>query len=169
MTKKDFVAKLYPYALQCQKETGIHPLAILAQAALESGWGEVSPGNMYFGIKDTDGVNGNEQLLTTTEYSSRANYPFPNIISITPVMIGNKKMFKYKIKGYFRKYKTPAESFIDHGKFFMQNGRYAAAMKVAGDYNKFFDAIAAAGYATAPTYAKDLKDIADGLVKYVPA
>lgn len=160
MTPKQFVSTLLPFAKQTEAKTGISAIAILTQAALESGWGKASPGNMYFGVKDTDGVNGNEQLLTTTEYSRRADLKFPVIISVTPVLIGGQKYFKYKVKDYFRKYKTPEESFTDHATFFLKNKRYAAALKVKSDYNKFFDEIAKAGYATAPDYAKTLKSVA---------
>lgn len=169
MTPSLFVKRFYSDALKCQTVTGIHPVACLTQAALESLWGDIAPGFRYFGIKDTDGVNGNEQLLTTTEYSSRSNYPFPNIISVTPVNIAGKKMFKYKIKDYFRKYNSPADSFIDHCNFFVTNPRYNKAMTVASDYNKFFDEISAAGYATAPNYAANLKSIAKTIAKYIPA
>lgn len=160
MTAKQFVSTLLPFAKQTEAKTGISAIAILTQAALESGWGKASPGNMYFGVKDTDGINGNEQLLTTTEYSRRADLKFPVIISVTPVLLGGQKYFKYKVKDYFRKYKTPEESFTDHATFFLKNKRYAAALKVKSDYNKFFDEIAKAGYATAPDYAKTLKSVA---------
>jgi flagellum-specific peptidoglycan hydrolase FlgJ len=167
MTPKLFVKSFLKDAQLCEKTTGISAIAILAQAALESGWGEFAPNNMFFGIKDTDGVNGNEQLLTTTEYSRSANYPFPNIISVTPVIRNGQKWFKYKIKDYFRKYNTPAESFIDHSQFFLKNKRYAKALLVKSDYNKFFDEIAKAGYATAPNYADFLKSIAKTIVKNI--
>ena len=72
MTPREFVANFLPFARETEKKTGISAVAILAQAALESGWGSAAPGNMFFGVKDTDGINGNEQLLTTTEYSNVA-------------------------------------------------------------------------------------------------
>ena len=80
MTSIDFVKTYLPFALQTQAKTGIHAYFVLAQAALESGWGKKAPGNMFFGVKDTDGVNGNEQLLTTTEFSKSPNLKFPQII-----------------------------------------------------------------------------------------
>lgn len=159
MKPSEFKKAFLPYALQTEKKTGISALATLAQAALESGWGKAAPGNMFFGVKDTDGINGNEQMITTTEYSSRANLKFPVIISITPVVKGGRKMFKYSIKDYFRKYATPEECFTDHANFFLKNPRYAAALKVKSDPMKFADAIAKAGYATDPNYASTLKQI----------
>ncbi|MGL4596344.1 MAG: glucosaminidase domain-containing protein, partial [Bacteroidia bacterium] len=76
MKPADFVKAFFPFAKKTEEKTGISAIAILAQAALESGWGEKAPGNMFFGVKDTDGLNGNEQLLTTTEYSRRSDLKF---------------------------------------------------------------------------------------------
>lgn len=166
MIPKQFVDTYLPYAKQAQVNTGISAVAILAQAAVESAWGKVAPGNMFFGVKDTDGVNGNEQLLTTTEYSRRADLKFPVVISVTPVVMNGTKMFKYRIKDYFRKYATPEECFTDHGKFFLKNKRYAEALKVKADPMAFIDAIAKAGYATDPNYAKTLKSVANTIQKY---
>lgn len=164
MTPKQFVSAYLPFAKETEKKTGISAIAILTQAALESAWGKVAPGNMFFGIKDTDGINGNEQLLTTTEYTRSAKNPMPVAISSTPIIKNGVKMFKHKGKDYFRKYKTPAESFEDHTKFFFKNPRYAKALQVKSDYNRFFEEIAKAGYATAPDYASILKQIAKTIV-----
>lgn len=167
MTKLEFLKTLYPFAKLTQDKTGISALAILAQAAVESAWGKVAPGNMFFGVKDTDGINGNEQLLTTTEYSKSANAKFPRILKVTPVIRNGQKWFKYTIQDYFRKYKTPEESFTDHATFFLKNKRYAEALKVKSDPYQFIDAIAKAGYATDPDYAKTLKTIAKDLEKHL--
>jgi len=168
MKKQAFVDRFYPFALQSQNETGFSAVAQLAQGALESAWGDVAPGNMLFGIKDTDGINGNEQMLVTTEYSRSANAKFPNIISgPTPVMRNGQKWYKYKIKDFFRKYPTPKESFVDHVQFFLKNKRYAKALIVKHDPYKFIDEIALAGYATDPDYAKTLKSVAKEIEKLI--
>lgn len=167
MTPKDFVTQFYPFAKQSQDKTGISAIAVLAQAALESGWGKAAVGNMFFGVKDTDGVNVNEQLLVTTEYSKRADLKFPEIISITPVIKNGQKYFKYKVKDYFRKYDTPEQSFTDHCNFLLANPRYKAALAVKSDPYAFVDAIAAAGYATAPNYSAILKSIISQIEKYL--
>jgi len=168
MTKQAFVDHYGPFAIASEKETGISAIAQLSQGALESAWGKIAPGNMLFGVKDTDGINGNEQLLTTTEYSRNANAKFPNIISVTPVMRNGQKWYKYKIKDYFRKYPTPKESFVDHASFFIKNKRYAKALTVKHDPYKFIDEIAKAGYATDPNYATTLKSIAKSIEKIIP-
>lgn len=168
MTKQDYVNKFYPGAKKSQDKTGFSALATLAQGALESGWGDVAPGNMLFGVKDTDGINGNEQLLTTTEYSRNANAKFPRIISVTPVIRKGQKYYKYKIKDYFRKFDTIEECFTDHIQFFLRNRRYSEAVKVRQDPYKFIEAIAKAGYATDPNYALLLKNIAHSIEQLIP-
>lgn len=165
MTPKQFVTAYLKDAVECERSTGISYLATLAQAALESGWGKVAPGNMFFGIKDTDGVNGNEQLITTTEYTRSAKNPMPKPISSTPVIRNGIKMFKHKGQDYFRKYATPADSFKDHSRFFIVNKRYAKAMSVASDYTRFFEEIHKAGYATDPNYSDTLKAVARTIIK----
>ncbi len=159
LTPKEFVDFLLPFAKQTEAKTGISAIATLAQAAVESGWNSASLGWMYFGVKDFDGINGNEQLLVTTEYSRRQDLKFPEIISVTPVVKNGIPMFKYKIKDYFRKYDSPEESFTDHCRFFLNNQRYSEALLVKSDPYKFIDAIAEAGYATDPNYAKTLKTV----------
>lgn len=162
---EDFVKLLYPFAKDTQNKTGISAVAILTQAALESGWNKSSPGWMFFGVKDTDGVNGNEQLLVTTEYSRRSDLKFPEIISITPVIRNGQKYFKYVVKDYFRKYNSPEECFTDHANFFLKNQRYSNALKVKENPYLFFVEIAKAGYATAPDYAATLTTIAKRIEK----
>ncbi|MCW3126583.1 MAG: hypothetical protein JWO03_2241 [Bacteroidetes bacterium] len=166
MTPADFVKTYYPEAYKCYQQTGLHPLAILAQCALETGWGKYCPGNMMFGIKDTDGVNGNEQLLETFEFSKRQNETWGGrrIKSVTPTPINGVMFYKYVIMDYFRKYDTAAESFADHVKFFEQNGYYAQALKLKGDCNAFIDAMAV-HYSTSPGYAATLKEIARSIQK----
>ena len=162
-----YVKKYAPHAKKVEQKTGISAVAILTQGALESAWGAVAPGNMIFGIKDTDGVNGNEQLITTTEYTRSARNPMPVPISSTPVVRRGIKMFKHMGLDYFRKYAKPEDSFNDHAQFFFKNKRYAKALEVRGDYNKFFEEIAKAGYATAPDYADTLKAVAKNIVKHL--
>jgi flagellar protein FlgJ len=163
----DFVRLLYPYAKLTQDKTGISAIAILAQAALESGWNKASVGCAYFGVKDTDGINGNEQLLVTTEYSRSATLKFPEIISITPTIRNGQKYFKYVIKDYFRKYVSPEECFTDHANFFLRNPRYTKALTVRDNPYAFFVEIAKAGYATDPNYATLLGSIAKTIEKNI--
>ena len=156
MTPANFVKQLHPYANRTEAKTGISAVFILAQAALESGWGRVCPGNAYFGIKDTDGVNGNEQLLNTIEYSRRNDLKFPVILSVTPVLIKGQRFFKYRVKDYFRRYDNPEDCFDDHAAFFYKNPRYRLALGVVADPVQFAIQVAKAGYATDPVYQDEL-------------
>jgi len=167
LTPQEFVDFFLPFAKVSQDKTGISSVATLAQCAVESGWNSASPGWMMFGVKDSDGINGNEQLLVTTEYSRRADLKFPEVLSVEPVVRNGVKMFKYKVKDYFRKYNTPEECFTDHCRFFINNPRYAKALLVKSDPDKFIDAIAVAGYATDPNYATTLKTVVKMIEKYI--
>lgn len=155
-----FVQDYKAAAIEIEKQTGLSHIAILAQAAVESGWGLKAPGNNFFGIKWTG--KGDKQLVATTEILWSANAKFPEIISKTKRKDGK---YIYKVKDYFRKYNSPQESFQDHALFFQQNKRYTEAWKVRGDYNRFFEEIAKAGYATADNYAGYLKSVAKSVIK----
>lgn len=164
MTKKEFVKQYKPFALESEKKTGISHLFILAQAALESGWGERGVGNNFFGIKVPKNLvsstpNEKKQLLFTTEVlNSPTPNPqqFPKIISISKRTDGK---WLYRVQDWFRKYDTPEECFTDHAQFFFRNKRYAKALEVKADPYKFAEEVAKAGYATAPNYVKILKDV----------
>lgn len=94
MAPKDFV-KIYLFdAVKSQVVTNVPLLVTLAQAALESSWGDKAPGNNFFGIKAGSTWKGETQLLWTKEFQ-------------------NGKM--EKVQALFRKYDSAAQSFADHG------------------------------------------------------
>jgi flagellum-specific peptidoglycan hydrolase FlgJ len=178
MKPLEFVKKFLPFARQTEVKTGISAVAILAQAALESGWGEHAPGNMFFGVKDFDGLNGNEQLLTSFEFSKRSDLTpqqigLVTIKKIEPTLINKIKFFKYTGTAYFKKYKTPEESFTGHTNVFFKtklpNGslRYAGALAVKNDPIKFVQAVAAAGYAQSPNYGQLLTSLVKTIGKNI--
>ena len=164
ITPELYVSSRLPYAKAVQQKRGYHYLIPLTQGALESAWGEKSVGNNDFGIKDTDGINGNEQLITTTEYLKTATAKFPVVIKV--VRVG--KLFKYTVKDWFRKYASVQLCFEDHCDFFERNPRYKEALKYKMDPDRFFEEIAKAGYATAPDYAKTLKQVKQSVIKRLP-
>jgi len=159
MTPKEFIKQYKPVALETERKTGISYLFILAQAALESGWGNSAPGNMFFGVKAGKDTPANKkQLLTTTEILSSPNlkHLFPLVISVKMLSSGK---YKYEVKDWFRKYDTPEECFTDHAELFFRNKRYAKALLVRSDPYKFAEEVAKAGYATAINYADSLKKL----------
>ena len=174
MTALDFTKKYLADARDCENKTGVHHLVTLGQAALESGWGEKAPCNEFFGIKDSDGINGNEQLLPTTEYS---RYPHLSASQVGLATIDRiewneaSHMFIYHGKAYFRKYDTPAEAFIDHAKLFFRYNQkhmqpYAEALPHLKDAYQFVDIIAPI-YASGPGYATIVQSIMHSLEKLI--
>lgn len=164
MTPKDFIKQYKPFALETERKTGISHLFTLAQAALESGWGTRTFGNMLFGIKARPETPADKkQLLRTTEVLSSANAVFPKIFSIKKRADGK---YTYSVLDWFRKYETQEECFTDHAQFFFINKRYAKALLVRSDPYKFAEEVAKAGYATAPDYANSLKKIIKMLESY---
>lgn len=160
MTPKEFIKEYRPFALKTEHKTGISHLFILAQAALESGWGERAPGHNFFGVKaKKDTSLQSKQLLITREvlpYKTPKQGQFAQVISITSRKDGK---FDYKVKDWFMRYSTPEEGFTEHSNLFLRVPRYAEALKVKADPYKFAEAVAKAGYATAPNYAKILKNV----------
>jgi flagellar protein FlgJ len=172
MTPEQFIKTFLPFAKETEKKTGFSALAILAQSAIETGWGKSIVGNMMFGVKDTDGINGNEQLVMTFEYNTKFGLTpkqvgLVNISSVKIVIIGGKRFYKYIGQAYFRKYKTPEESFTDHAIFLLNNKRYAAVKGVT-DVIRFIDIVAGAGYAQNPTYASEWKAVVKSITKRLP-
>jgi flagellar protein FlgJ len=170
MLPKNFVAAYLPYAMETEAATGISAAAILAQAALESGWGEKAPGNMFFGVKDPDkGKTGKGQLIVTTEYlkNPQAHHLFPEVISV--VWSEKYKKWKYTVRDWFRKFDTPAGSFLEHAQLFMKNPRYAQAVANGKDPEQFFREVQKAGYATAPNYADVLIAVVRTIRRNMPS
>ena len=158
MTPKEFVNKYKAFALQTEAKTGISAKFILAQSALETGWGKSAPGNMMFGVKaKRDTPSNRRQLVVTREVMSYPNdTSFPEIISVTKRSDGK---YTYVVKDWFMKYDTPEESFTDHAEFFLRNPRYAKALEKRDHPYLFADGVAQAGYATDPNYAATLKNV----------
>ena len=170
MTPKEFIKQYKPFAIETERKTGISHLFTLAQAALESGWGERGVGNNFFGIKVPKNLVSNtpankKQLFKTTEVLNAPNlgYKFPQVMSIYQLPSGK---YKYEVKDWFRKYDSPEECFTDHAQFFFKNKRYAKALEVKADPYKFAEEVAKAGYATATNYADSLKKIIKMLESY---
>jgi flagellar protein FlgJ len=145
MTPKEFVHKYYPYAKEVEKETEIPAIAILAQAALESGWGRSAIGNNIFGIKYKKGDWKYQEVLTT-EYSSKPDaFKGQKIKSI--IFDTKTKKYKYKIWQYFADYPTPKEAFLKHAELLLSK-RYEPALRWKNNPKRYLIAVWRAGYAT---------------------
>lgn len=133
MKQSEFIGRVRGGAQESMKNYGILASLTIAQAILESGWGEHAPGNNLFGIK-ANGWKGKTQTLTTTEY------------------VKGKAV---KVKAKFRVYDSWDESIEDHAKFLRTNGRYKNLIGEK-NYRLACQKIQSDGYATSPTYAQKL-------------
>ena len=140
-----FVSELTPYAEQASRETGIPAKFMLAQAALETGWGrktltneDGTPSHNLFGIKAGRGWNGKVARSMTTEYE--------NGVAV-------------KKREPFRAYNSYAESFKDYANLISTNPRYQRVLENGIDAAGFAQGLQNAGYATDPQYAAKLKRI----------
>jgi flagellar protein FlgJ len=135
-----FVTALWPHAQRVGQALGIDGRVILAQAALETGWGERLPTTAdgrssfnLFGIK-ASGWDGAVARVPTLEYQDGA---------------------LRRETANFRAYGSYAEAFDDYARFLTDNPRYRQAL-AAGDAAGFAKGLQAAGYATDPAYASKI-------------
>ena len=85
MKPAEFKREYYPAIERVCAETGLNPLFVAAQAALESGWGDSAIGNNLFGITAGDKWTGKRQTVRTFEYFDDAYQSgrFDKVYSIT--------------------------------------------------------------------------------------
>jgi flagellar protein FlgJ len=147
-TPEGFVAQVWPHARAAAAELGVDPRMLVAQAALETGWGrsvmrgaDGQPSHNVFGIKATGGWQGAEVRQSTFEFRGGV---------------------MQRERAAFRAYESVGESFADYVRLVRDNPRYREALQAGADGPRFADALARAGYATDPQYAAKLKAIADG-------
>ncbi|HEX8968808.1 MAG TPA: glucosaminidase domain-containing protein [Chloroflexota bacterium] len=139
-----FIASIAEAAVDSADRTGVPASVTIAQAILESYWGSsrlAREANNYFGIKaQTRGGSAGSVWFDVWE------------------VIGGRNIMQSQA---FRAYNTVSDSFVDHGRFFVENGRYAAAVAAEGDPRQFAREINRAGYATDPSYASKLIGLMD--------
>jgi flagellar protein FlgJ len=140
MLPNEFLDKLLPAALACQRASGIPASFTLAQAALESAWGTLALGNNLFGVKADRSWKGPTVSFRTTEHVDG--------VDVHPI-------------DRFRAYPSWEASVLDHAEFFRQNTRYTPcwAEKTGEGWAR---TVAAAPYATDPNYEKKLVSIIRG-------
>ena len=160
MKPAEFKRKYYPAIERVCAETGLNPLFVAAQAALESGWGDSAIGNNLFGITAGDKWTGKRQTVRTFEYFDDAHQSgrFDKVYSITRSSDGR---YRYEVDREFRDYDTLEDGIRDHAKV-LSAKRYASAKAYRNDVTRFAYEIAKAGYCTADptTYADLISDIA---------
>lgn len=142
-----FIRAILPAAKEAARALGVNPVAVLAHAALETGWGKSMPldGNgrpsfNLFGIKAA-GWDGERVQARTTE--------FVNGLARAE-------------QAAFRAYRSVTESVQDYARFLLGNKRYQGVVGHGDDIAGFARALQRAGYATDPDYADKLAATAAG-------
>ncbi len=144
-----FVDALSPYARAAAEQLGIDPGVLIAQAALETGWGQHvlhdSAGNSsfnLFNIKADSHWRGERINVTTVEF---------------------KDGLAVREKADFRRYDGLQQSFADYVDFLTSSSRYQPALAAGTGAEDYMRALQRAGYATDPNYADKVLRIADTL------
>ncbi|MFJ7788551.1 flagellar assembly peptidoglycan hydrolase FlgJ [Pseudomonas sp. NPDC096925] len=142
----EFVATMLPMAEQAAKRIGIDPRYLVAQAALETGWGKSvmrntdgSSSHNLFGIKATGNWQGEQARAITSEFRDGQFV---------------------KETAAFRSYDSYQDSFHDLVSLLQSNSRYQDALDSADNPEQFARELQKAGYATDPGYAKKIISIA---------
>jgi len=144
-SKEDFVKMMWPHAQRAGQALGVDPSALVAQAALETGWGRAVPnrssGSSFnlFGIKAGSGWDGATANVPTLEFEDG---------------VAVRKVER------FRAYNSPADSFNDYARLIGNNPRYENARGTGGDVATFASALQEGGYATDPNYAQKIVTVA---------
>ena len=141
---KEFVESLWGLAKKAGEALGFSPKVILAQAALETGWGKYMIQNSdgsnsfnLFGIKGGSQWSGSEASVSTLEYTNGV---------------------AERQTASFRSYESLADSFKDYVSFLTQSPRYEQALS-ASDDETFVAGLQESGYATDPKYAEKIISI----------
>ncbi len=146
----EFVRNILPAARQAARQLGLEPLALVAQAALETGWGQrmlkAADGREsfnLFGIKAHSEWQGEVAVVDTLEY---------------------RQGIARQEKAKFRIYQDVQASLQDYVDFIRQQPRYQDAVAVSHDTANYFQQLQAAGYATDPNYAQKILQVMNGSV-----
>lgn len=139
---EEFLEKLKPYAEKAAAELNVGTDVILAQAALETGWGKHL-------IHDTQGKNTfNLFNIKATGWSGK---------SVTVNTLENRQGVAQQERAAFRQYDDYADSFADYVALIKNNPRYKEALSLGSDSASYAEALQKAGYATDPAYAEKIK------------
>ncbi|MEW7984255.1 MAG: flagellar assembly peptidoglycan hydrolase FlgJ [Candidatus Thiodiazotropha sp.] len=145
---ESFVEALWAAADSAAQALGLPTEALLAQAALETGWGghvmrsaDGGSSHNLFGIKADQRWSGDRVRQETLEF---------------------ERDVAVRRREYFRTYGSYDESFRDYVTFLKQNPRYTNALQNTRDATQYFRALQDAGYATDPDYAEKIVRVMQG-------
>ena len=139
-TRETFIETLAPAAQKAYRDYGVLPSVSLAQAILESNWGESLLASKYYNL-----------------YGVKATTSQPNVVLETAEFVNETWI---TINGRFRVYDSWADSVEAHAQLLAYGVDWDPTLyhKVLGarNYKQAAQALQDAGYATDPTYAQKL-------------
>lgn len=143
----EFVKSIWPYAQQAAGLLGLDPKILMAQAALETGWGQ-------FISKGEDGATSNNlfNIKAKTDAENAVHINTTEFITNTPI----------KVNASFRKYPSIEHSFNDYVALIKGNSRYEAALANSQNPERYVNELHRAGYATDPEYSSKILAIYHG-------
>nr|WP_314559536.1 flagellar assembly peptidoglycan hydrolase FlgJ [uncultured Pseudomonas sp.] len=151
-SQDEFVATMLPMAKAAAARIGVDPKYLVAQAALETGWGKSvmraedgSSSHNLFGIKAGQSWQGGQARAITSEFRDGA---------------------MVKETAQFRSYNSYQDSFHDLVTLLQSNDRYKEVVKSADNPEQFVRELQKAGYATDPAYASKISQIAKTMDSY---
>ncbi|MDR6578347.1 flagellar protein FlgJ [Pseudomonas extremaustralis] len=151
-SQDEFVATMLPMAKAAAARIGVDPKYLVAQAALETGWGKSvmraedgSSSHNLFGIKAGKSWQGGQARAITSEFRDGA---------------------MVKETAQFRSYDSYQDSFHDLVTLLQSNDRYKEVVKSADNPEQFVRELQKAGYATDPSYASKISQIAKTMNSY---
>ncbi len=143
-----FVSAVLPTIQRVAQTLGVNPMGLLAQAALETGWGgrmahtaDGTPSLNMFGVKAGEDWKGARAVADTVEFNGG---------------VATQR------RTAFRAYGSIAESVSDFAKLLSNSPRYRDVIAAGNDVRAYVHGIARSGYATDPDYANKLKQILNG-------
>jgi flagellar protein FlgJ len=148
----EFVDTMLPMAKEAAERIGVDPRYLVAQAALETGWGKSvmraqdgSSSHNLFGIKAGSSWQGDSARAITSEFRNGE---------------------RVKETAEFRSYDSYKDSFHDLVTLLQTNNRYQDVVKSADNPEQFVRELQKAGYATDPDYASKISQIAKQMTSY---
>jgi flagellar protein FlgJ len=147
-SKHQFVSEIWPHAEQAAQKLGLNAQVLVAQSALETGWGKYT---MSF----PDGKS------TYNLFGVKAGPGWTGQIMSKPTLEFRDGVMKTEL-AQFRAYDSPSHALSDYVQFIQSSSRYSGALGHQGDAAHYLRGLQRAGYATDPDYADKILNIMRG-------
>ncbi|GMM86020.1 flagellar assembly peptidoglycan hydrolase FlgJ [Pseudoalteromonas sp. MTN2-4] len=142
---ESFISEMWEHAKTAAQKIGLNPAVMIAQAALETGWGKhviakQDGGSSFnlFNIKADRSWQGAQAKKMTIEF---------------------EKGLPVQKQASFRAYESIKDSINDYVDFLQSNPRYSQALNNTDKPEQYLDELQQAGYATDPNYAEKIKNV----------